>query len=103
MRKIIVSIFLVLTFLCACNLSSIKDYNEAISEKKQDDAMTYVNRGNDYNKLGQYQSAIDAFSEAIRLQPDLTTAYYNRGIAYSNHGQPQLAIEDYNKAIRLQP
>jgi tetratricopeptide (TPR) repeat protein len=103
MRKIIVSIFLVLTFLCACNLSSIKDSNAANPQKKQDDAMVYVNRGNDHNKLGQHQRAIEDFNEAIRLKPDLATAYYNRGRTYSNLGQKQRAIDDFNETIRLKP
>jgi tetratricopeptide (TPR) repeat protein len=73
MRKIIVAIFLVLTFLCSCS-----DLNNAIKLKpddaiklKPDAAIAHSNRGIAYAKLGQYQRAIDDYNEAIRLQPDL--------------------------------
>ena len=65
--------------------------------------MSYFNRGDTYDKLGQYQLAIEDFNKAISLKPDYANAYYNRGIAYVKLGQYQLAIEDYNKAISLKP
>ena len=73
MRKIIVAIFLVLTFLCSCS-----DLNNAIKLKpddavklKSDDAIAHSNRGIAYANRGQYQHAIEEYNEAIRLQPDL--------------------------------
>ena len=86
MRKIIVAIFLVLTFLCSCS-----DLNKAIKLKpddaiklKSDDAIAHSNRGIAYNNLGQYQRAIEEYNEAIRLKPDLAEVYSDRGIAYVN-------------------
>ncbi len=63
----------------------------------------YNNRGIDYAKRGQYQRAIDAYNQAIRLQPDQAMTYNNRGAAYCNLGQYDLAIDDFNNAIRLSP
>jgi len=79
MRKIIVAIFLVLTFLCSCS-----DLNNA-TKLKTDEA---------------YKQKPD---DAIKLKPDDAIAYSNRGIAYANLGQLQRAVEDYNEAIRLKP
>lgn len=66
-------------------------------------ALSYLCKGNAYNKLEQYQPAIENFSEAIRLKPDFAETYASRGSTYSKLGQQQLAVEDYNEAIRLKP
>jgi len=66
-------------------------------------AEAYYNRGNAYNKPGQYERAIKDYNEAIRLKPDYAEAYYNRGIVYLYLGQYERAIKDYNEAIRLKP
>ena len=47
-------------------------------------------RGADYDKLGQYQLAIEDYNEAIRLKPDLALAYNNRGLAYLAQGNKKL-------------
>jgi len=126
MRKIIISILLVLTFLCSPAMSetaedwfkkavalwdgekytapqkAIEYLNNAI--KLQPDYVdAYYSRGFAYDDLGQYQIAIDDFNEAIRLNPDDAMAYSNRGKAYAKLGHNQLAIKDFNEAIRLQP
>src|SRR3989337_107555 len=51
----------------------------------------------------EYNSAIEAFTSAIALDPNYVYAYGNRGIAYADKGQYDRAIEDYNKAIALDP
>jgi tetratricopeptide (TPR) repeat protein len=35
-----------------------------------------------YNTLKEYQKAIDAYKEAIKIKPDYHEAYYNMGVAY---------------------
>jgi tetratricopeptide (TPR) repeat protein len=128
MRKIIVSIFLVLTFLCspamgetaadwfdkanalwdeqgrkfADSKKAIEYLNEAI-KLKPDYVEAFNNRGLAYFNLGQYQRAIKDYNNALRLKPDFTGAYYNRGAAYDDLGQYQRAIEDYDNALRLKP
>jgi len=51
----------------------------------------------------EYNSAIEAFTSAIALDPNYVYAYGNRGIAYADKGQYDRAIEDYNKVIQLDP
>ena len=52
---------------------------------------------------GDYDLAISAFSEAIRLNPRHAGAYYYRSLAYSGKGEYDKAIADANEAIRLAP
>jgi tetratricopeptide (TPR) repeat protein len=51
----------------------------------------------------EYDSAIEAFTSVIALDPNDAHAYNIRGITYSYKGQYDRAIEDYNKAIALDP
>jgi tetratricopeptide (TPR) repeat protein len=126
MHKIMVSIFLVLTFLCSPAMSETATdwFNKAITlsdgkkytdphkaivylsnaiKLQPNDAEIYYNRGVAYDNLGQYQSAIKDYNQAIQLRPGYAEAFYNRGTIYSEIGQYQRAIEDFNQAIRLQP
>jgi tetratricopeptide (TPR) repeat protein len=63
--------------------------------------------GHAYAANGQYQQAIDNFSEVIRLKANYKTdylmAYSGRGIAYIYLKQYQRAIEDFSQAISLKP
>ncbi|MGD0022699.1 MAG: tetratricopeptide repeat protein [Smithellaceae bacterium] len=126
MRKIIVSIFLVLTFLCSPAMSemAVDWFNKAAAlyvegkftdpkkaleylnnaiKLQPDYARAYNGRGLAYDDLGEHQRALEDYNESIRLKPDEARAYFSRGIHYAKAGQYQRAIEDYNKVIRLKP
>jgi tetratricopeptide (TPR) repeat protein len=60
-------------------------------------------RGVAYDNKGEFDRAIQAYDEAIWLDPSYTFAFYNRGLDYANKGQFDRAIEDYSQAIRLRP
>lgn len=121
MRRIIISICLVLFLLCSCSGKSetaldwfnkaratnytdpkkaIEYLNNAI-KLKPDYADAYYDRGVAYVSLGQHKLAIEDFSHVIKLQPNSANAYNNRGLAYAGILQYQLATQDYNKAISI--
>ena len=60
-------------------------------------------RGNAFFETEDYESAVDEYSEAIRLDPGFANAYNGRGAALGIQGQHKRAIEDFNEAIRLDP
>ena len=60
-------------------------------------------RGNNHGKQGEFDKAVVAFDEAIRLKPDFTNAYNNRGNAKAELGQHEDAIADFDRAIELNP
>ncbi len=69
-----------------------------------DKAMAYLGKGIAYSNLGQYEKAIDDFTETIELATDdhdKAMAYYNRGLAYRNLEQYEKAIDDFTETIEL--
>ncbi|HEY7311198.1 MAG TPA: tetratricopeptide repeat protein [Gemmataceae bacterium] len=61
------------------------------------------NRGRAAAKEQDWQTATDAFSEAIRLDPKSGDAYRSRGIVYGQQGEQDWALADLDEAIRLNP
>ncbi len=66
-------------------------------------AETYFVRGYMKGESGDYQGAIAAYSNAIRLEPDLAEAYYNRGLAKAALGQLNAAVADFDTTLSLKP
>ena len=62
----------------------------------------YYDRGFAENKLAHYVSAIDDYTKAIELNPDVAEYFSTRGeIIYRTGGDLNSALEDLNKAIKL--
>ena len=131
MRKIIITIFVVLAFICSCSeqnkpaSNNLDKDKEKVQEKvvsnggkyanpiksieelsmvikqQPNNALIYNNRGTAYYSLGQHQLAIEDYNKAISLKQNYADAYNNRGAAYYSLGQDKQAIEDFNKAISL--
>lgn len=59
------------------------------------------NRGISYERLGQYEAAIEDFTQVISLDKDNANAYFNRGCCYDSVGELDLAISDYSVALEL--
>ena len=74
-------------------------------EGRQDspDPLLLNNIGLCYYKLGRYQEAARAYSEAIKLRPDYDTAMDNLSLVYAKQGRLELAISFAEKALQLKP
>jgi len=59
--------------------------------------------GDMYFKNGQYEKAIDAYTEYLRLEPTHLKSLYNRGRAYEELGQYTEALEDFNAVLKEDP
>ena len=49
------------------------------------------------------EEEIEAYKQAIRINPDDAEAHYNLGVVYANLGMYKEAIESYKQAIRIDP
>jgi tetratricopeptide (TPR) repeat protein len=64
----------------------------------------YINRGQHYYEIKEYDRAIEDFNRAIPLKPKwIQMAYGNRGNAYYAKGEDDKAIDSYDKAVELDP
>ena len=73
------------------------------ARQKRREAAIHNNYGLAYRAEGDYDRAVEAFTQAIELNPNYAIAYNNRGEVYRDKGNFDLAIADYTKAIELKP
>jgi lipoprotein NlpI len=66
-------------------------------------AKSYFDSGELFRSQGDYVTAIEEYTQAIRLDPNYAVAYHNRGFAYHAKGDNDGAITDYTQVIRLDP
>jgi tetratricopeptide (TPR) repeat protein len=67
----------------------------------EDTAELHFEQGNKLVNQGHYDEAIDEYTKAIELNPNLIKAYNNRATVYYYKEQYDLAIADCSKAIQL--
>lgn len=87
---------------------AINIFTDAINEKSVPEemiepAVIYFYRGNSYANIGDFNSTLNDYTQAIEIDPNLAEAYNNRGITYKNKGDADSAMKDYNKAIKTDP
>ena len=66
-------------------------------------AEAHYDRGVNLGTSGKHQEAIEAFKQAIRINPDYAEVHYNLGVAHGKSGMHKEAIEAYKQAIRINP
>jgi tetratricopeptide (TPR) repeat protein len=75
-----------------------------VIEKEPDKvSIAYTNLGSVYQKMGQFDKAMENFDKAITLDPNDNLAYINRGVIFDKAGQFDKAIESYGKAVQSNP
>jgi len=66
-------------------------------------ANDYFKEGNRYYDQEDWDRAITAYTQAIRLAPKESNIYVNRGLCYFNKGDYDKAIADADAALRIAP
>jgi tetratricopeptide (TPR) repeat protein len=64
-------------------------------------AGAFLDQGITFSARGNFTTAVESFTGAVKLELNNAAAYYNRGSAYDSKGDYDRAIEDYNRAIKL--
>jgi tetratricopeptide (TPR) repeat protein len=77
-----------------------------INTKKPTREARAILRNNEASSLhasGQFEAAIVEYSNALKLNPQLTVAWYNRAQCCVSAGRLEDAVSDFDAAIRLAP
>ena len=80
-----------------------RDIRAMPRDRNTDDAQDLFSRGHKAFTAGDHREAIECFSRAIRLRPDVAAAYRYRAYAYLELGDRVRALNDLDAAIRLKP
>lgn len=84
-----------------------KDYATAVThftrmtQLKPTDGKPWINLGAVFNKMQQFQKAIDALRKGIAKEKKSAEAYYNLGLAYKGLNQLSMAVTAYRDAIKI--
>ena len=76
---------------------TLGDFNQAVALSPQNPYILY-DRACLYAMRQDYAHAIDDFTHALELDPDIAEAYYNRGLCRLRSGLRQQGIEDLSRA-----
>lgn len=60
-------------------------------------------QGDVFYSQGEYQKAVDAYSDHLNLKPSDETVLYNRGRAYEELGDYDKALSDFKKVLKIDP
>lgn len=74
-------------------------YNDVVIQ----DAYYWYERGNDYLDNEKYIEALDAFNNAIILDPNFALSWYNKGVCHMWLNKYEEALDAFNTAIDLDP
>jgi tetratricopeptide (TPR) repeat protein len=66
-------------------------------------AVAHYNRANARMRMSQVSAAIEDYTDAIRLDPQMREAFFNRAIAHQSVGATQAALADLDTLLRLVP
>jgi len=90
----------------------VKEVQKLEKQVKEDAAKAYLDpekaeeerqKGNEAFKNGDYPTAVKAYTEAIKRNPEDARIYSNRAASYSKLMEFNLALKDCDKCIELDP
>jgi tetratricopeptide (TPR) repeat protein len=82
---------------------SYKTFRDWDEDNLENDPVYHLDEGTRLAGEQEYEAAIDAFSQAITLNPALVEAYIGRESVYESIGEYALALADVEAAIALEP
>lgn len=82
--------------------NSINLWNDTI-KKNPNNATAYINRGNAFKKIGNFQKAISDYNMSIQINKTIPEAYYSRGLIYMELSDYNSAINDFQSSLKINP
>lgn len=80
-------------------LKEIETKNQFLKAEQNVDN-SYFDLGLNHERLGDYQVAINDFSDAIKANPTYAKAYYHRGVLRNKMGDKQGALDDLRESAK---
>ena len=65
--------------------------------------VAYEKLGEALAAQGKIDSAVDHYSQALRIRPDFESTYISMGVALRDHGNYDAAIRHFKQALRINP
>jgi tetratricopeptide (TPR) repeat protein len=99
-------------YVLALTLTEMGDLKGAIEEfkrvielalKDEPKILSYYNMGNAFADLGEYNDAVEAYKQAIKLDPTLSKPHNNLGLALAALDRTAEAANEFNIAVKLLP
>jgi Tfp pilus assembly protein PilF len=76
---------------------------EDLKRKRRDEALMLNNRGVVLYYRGALEAAVEAFRQALQMQPDYAEAFNNLGLALSKLGHGDEAADAFRQALKIDP
>ena len=84
------------------NPANVAEIKKSVAQNnKYFDALLELEQGNNFYFAKNYQSAIQAYSRAINLNPNFAEAYNNRGNSYFQLQNYSQAVQDLQTAVKF--
>ncbi len=90
--RFLISVLIVAGFICSPG-----------PDVQADDALDWYLKGNELSQKGQFEQAVEAYHEALQINPDATGPFFNLGLAYKHLKQYERASAAFESALRLEP
>lgn len=91
----------------AFSLNPIKIINSSLENASSNvliiGSQVWIKKGNDYAKLGKYSEALNAYSIAIKINPQDAMAWYNKGNVLVKLGRYEEAKKAFKIAYEFDP
>jgi len=79
------------------------ELTKRVVEKDPKNVGAWIALGNDYFDTRQFQKSIDAYGEALRLNPANPDVLTDRGVMYEQTGDFDKALADFEQAQKVAP
>lgn len=74
--------------------------SEKIVKPHEKKVIVWNNKGVTLSRLGKYDEALEAYDQALRIDPDYPNAWNNKGVVLSRLGKYPEALEAFDRALQ---
>ena len=101
LKKFLIALAFTQIFNFSPNVNDNFDYETKVFAKSN--AEQKFDEGNEFLKNQDYNSALEKFNEAIKINPNYYSAYYERGKIYYELKKYDKALADFQKVLKIDP